>query len=152
MSTNRSIGSVHLNIVAKVDQLEKDIASAKNTIAGLTNATTGAGTAAGKAYESFKLWNSFMGRGMTGITADMMALSMALRTVQQEILYVYQNVDRIKGINPEAVQNIQAFKVQLLEIRNVVDNIIAQGMSKLFQFGQMVGTGLGMMLYGDPGK
>lgn len=152
MATSKSIGSLYVDIIARTEQLEGDMAKVKRAMSDTGAATEQAGKKAKEAFESFKLWNSFQGRGMTGIAADMMALMMALQAVKQELMYVYDNIEKIPGIPAEAVQNVLEYKIALKDARNAIDGIIATGMSWGIQAAKMVGVGFAEMLHGDQGE
>src|SRR3954470_22622706 len=96
---NKSLGTLYVDIIARTEKLEGDMARVKTAMTGAQNATNAAGKEAANAFKSFQLFNSFQGRGMTGITTDMMAFGMATRAVVQEIAHVYQNIDKIPGVS-----------------------------------------------------
>lgn len=142
------MGTLFIDILARTEGLEKDMQKVRDQMDKTGDATKKAGDKAKAAFESFKLWNSFTGRGMTGITLDMLAFGMALQAVRKEIMYVYENIDKIPGIPAIAVQNVNEFKVAWREMRNHIDAAIAGVMS----FGVMAGKALGLMFATQNGR
>lgn len=147
----KSVGSLYVDILARVDTLEKDLAKARKMINDTDKGIRKAGDGAKAAYESFSLFNSFKGRGMLGIVTDMTALSMAFKAAKQEIMFVYQNIDKIPGIPATAVASVNEFKVNLHDAQNILHRIVAIGMGGVFDFGKMVGVGFASAMGYDDG-
>src|SRR5688572_509410 len=110
----KSVGSLYVDIFAKIDNLEKDMARAKKIIGDTDGEVRKSGRGAREAYESFSLFNSFKGRGLTGIVSDVTALSLAFQAVKREVMYVYDNINKIPELNPQAVASVNEFKLNLL--------------------------------------
>ncbi len=136
----KSVGTLYVDILARVDNLEKDLSRARKMIGDTDESMRKAGSGAKAAYESFSLFNSFKGRGMAGIVSDMTALTMAFAAVKREVSFVYENIDKIPGIPPRAVASVNEFKVNFHELMQTVHSWTAQAMASVFDFGTSVGN------------
>ncbi len=135
-----SIGSLYIDITARTAQLETDMAKVKKIVGDTGEVTKKAGQEAASAFKSFQLFNSFQGRGMTGITLDMFAFMMAVQAVKKEIEYVITNIEKIPGMPAEAIASVNEFKINIKEARNQVDIWIANGITGFSNFAKAVGT------------
>lgn len=144
-----SLGSLYIDIQARTATLESDMDKVKKVLNQTRDATNQAGEAAKSAFKSFQLFNSFQGRGMTGISLDMFAFFSLIQAVKKELTYVVENIEKIPGIPAEAVTNVQEFRTNLAAARATIDSFIAQGISGFTQFAKAAGAGLASLFYGS---
>ncbi len=135
-----SIGSLYIDITARTAQLETDMAKVKKIVGDTGEVTKRAGMEAASAFKSFQLFNSFQGRGMTGITLDMFAFMMAVQAVKKEIEFVVMNIEKIPGMPAEAIASVNEFKINLKAARNEIDIWIANGITGFTNFSKAIGT------------
>lgn len=147
----KSVGSLYVDIFAKVDTLEKDMGKVKRIVGETEDSMRKSGASAKAAFESFSLFNSFKGRGLTGIVSDVTALMLAFNAVKNEIKFVYENIDKIPGIAPEAVASVNELKTNLYEMQNFTHRITANVMNFVLQFGKALGVTAASMMPGAGG-
>lgn len=141
-----SIGSLYIDITARTAELEKDMAKVKKEMDKVGTATKAVGKDAAAAFKSFEVWDSFQGRGMMGITLDMWAFMMAISAVQKELKHVWDNIERIPGINPVAIASVTSMKEAVYDARIVLDgwmaNVLGWGADYAKAIGYTFGAGL----------
>lgn len=133
MSSARSIGRLFIDIEARTAKLEQDMARAKAVV----NGATGAIKAQGDTVERMRDTHSRFYHNLTQRMAGMFAL---FTVVKSEVLQVYRNIEKIPGVRPETLANIQQMKSNLADARHHVQLFVASGVSGFSQFGTVLGT------------
>jgi len=147
----KSLGTLYVDVVGRLEGLEKDMARAKKIIGETDDAVKKSGGSAKAAFESFSLFNSFKGRGLLGIVSDVTAVSMAFRAIANEVKYVYDNIDKIPGISPQARVSVNEFKQNLFAAKNALHQLLAIGMDATLTFGTALGVHAAALMPGAGG-
>jgi hypothetical protein len=127
MAKKKTIGILNALVTADAAQLKKEFASVDNTI---RRSTMG--------WQKQLKGGLKLGAGIFGAQAGLGALV-------GEIQHVIANVERIPGINPEAVASIVTARTEFSRFRNTIDSSIASVLALGTTLAKSVGAGAAML-------
>lgn len=126
-----SIGNLSIKILGDASQA---ISEWNRMQTGLEDAIKGIDTS-----------TSTMAKSMEGMGLKVIAGAHAFTLLHREILYTIENIDKIPGIPPEMVTNINQARDAFAQFRNSVDFAIASVINFGAQWGKMIGATVAMM-------
>jgi hypothetical protein len=121
MARKKTIGILSAIVTADAAQLRNEFKSVDNTI---RRHTTG--------------WQKQLKGGLK-LGAGIMGAQAGIGALVREIQHVIANVERIPGINPEAVATIVEARTEFAHFRNTIDG----GIAKMLAFGASIGKAVG---------
>lgn len=138
-----SIGSLYIDIIARTQSLEADMAKVK---AQMNSLSSGMGAAGGAADEMGKKITNAMGTSAIEKFTARFILYRLFHDVVNEIKYVIDNIEKIPGMPAEAVQSVQEFRINLMEARQTLDSFIGEAIAGFSIFAKSVGAGAAAIL------
>lgn len=113
-----SLGTLGVNIAAYAGQFMAELTRAEN---GMTKFQRG------------------ISRTLTRAGLDTIGLGNAARAMSNELRYVWNNIEKIPGIDPTTLASVQEMKGEVEEFQQAIHRLVAGGMGLFAQFGKSLG-------------
>jgi hypothetical protein len=132
MAKNNSIGSLFIDIQARTAKLEQDLGKVRKVLEGTA-----------KDVQQVSKNTTILGdngevKFLKFVTAAFGAQS-AIRVVAREFRHVYDNIERIRGIDPQVLGSVLALRSGISDARNEIDKVIAKGLAGFADWGTALG-------------
>lgn len=118
MAGDSSLGTLGVNIAAYAGQFMAELTRAEN---GMTKFQRG------------------ISKTLTKAGLDTIGLGNAARAMSNELQYVWNNIEKIPGIDPLTIASVQEMKGAVEEFQQSIHRLVAGGMSLFAQFGKSLG-------------
>jgi len=118
MSTDSSLGTLGVNIAAYAGQFMAELTRAEN---GMTKFQRG------------------ISKTLTKAGLDTIGLGNAARAMSNELQYVWNNIEKIPGIDPTTIASVKEMKTEVEAFQQGIHRLVAGGMGLFAQFGKSIG-------------
>lgn len=80
-----------------------------------------------------------LGRTMTKAGLDVVGLGNAARALSTELRFVFENIEKIPGINPASVASVVEMRQEVQAFKEAVHSLVADGIALFADFGKSIG-------------